>query len=68
MGRLKREAEEREAIALEAAEVLRRRNMTDEERLDEDRKLGRVPGNTTHTYIHTYIHAFMHTYIHLLTS
>ena len=44
MSRLKREAEEREAIALEAAEVLRRRNMTDEERLDEDRKLGRITG------------------------
>ena len=44
MCRLKREAEEREAIALEAAEVLRRRNMTDEQRLDDDRKMGRVPG------------------------
>ena len=47
MSRLKREAEAREAIALEAAEVLRRRNMTDEERLEEDRKLGRITGTSS---------------------
>ena len=44
MTRLKRDAEEREAAALEAAELMRRRNMTDEERLEEDRKLGRILG------------------------
>jgi microfibrillar-associated protein 1 len=40
LARLKRDAEERELAALEKADLLRRRNMTDEERLEEDRKLG----------------------------
>lgn len=38
--RLKRDAEEREVFILEKAEILRRRAMTDEERLAEDKKLG----------------------------
>ena len=41
MSRLKRDAEERERDALEAAELSRRRNMTEAERMEEDRKLGR---------------------------
>ena len=39
--RLKRDIEEREADAFEKAELLRRRNMTDEERLAEDKLLGK---------------------------
>lgn len=41
MGRMKREAETREAMLLEAQDIDRRRNMTDEERLAEDIKLGK---------------------------
>lgn len=41
MMRLKRDAEIREKIVLEKADLLRRRNMTDEERINEDKKLGR---------------------------
>jgi microfibrillar-associated protein 1 len=40
MARLTRDAEEREEVFIEKAELMRRRNMTDEERLEEDRKLG----------------------------
>lgn len=40
--RLKRDAEEREEDAQEKAELLRRRNMTDEERMEEDRRLGKL--------------------------
>jgi len=39
--RLKRDSEEREKEALEKAEILRRRNMTDEERYEEDKRLGK---------------------------
>lgn len=41
MGRMKREAEIREAMMLEAQDLERRRNMTDEERLAEDIRLGK---------------------------
>jgi len=44
--RLKRDAEEREAASLEKAELMRRRNMTDEERLEDDRKNGRLPADS----------------------
>mmetsp|Transcript_112120 Transcript_112120/g.219812 ORF Transcript_112120/g.219812 Transcript_112120/m.219812 type:complete len:271 (-) Transcript_112120:1-813(-) len=40
MARLTRDAEEREEAIIEKTELLRRRNMTDEERMEEDRKLG----------------------------
>ena len=39
--RLKRDAEEREAVMIEKADLLRRRNMTDEERMIEDKKDGK---------------------------
>jgi len=39
--RLKRDSEEREKEALEQAEILRRRNMSDEERYEEDKRLGK---------------------------
>jgi len=39
--RLKRDSEEREKEALEKAEIMRRRNMTDEERYEEDKRLGK---------------------------
>ncbi len=39
--RLKRDAEEREAVMIEKADLLRRRNMTDAERMAEDRKDGK---------------------------
>lgn len=42
MARLTRDAEEREEAVIEKAELLRRRNMTDEERLEEDRLSGRL--------------------------
>lgn len=45
MARLTRDAEEREEAIIEKTELLRRRNMTDEERLEEDRKLGRLDEN-----------------------
>lgn len=45
MARLTRDAEEREEAIIEKAELLRRRNMTDEERMEEDRKLGRLKEN-----------------------
>jgi microfibrillar-associated protein 1 len=41
MARMKREAETREAMMLEAQDLERRRNMTDEERLAEDIRLGK---------------------------
>lgn len=40
MARLTRDAEEREEAIIEKRELMRRRNMTDEERLEEDRKSG----------------------------
>ena len=43
--RLKRDAEEREEDAREKAELLRRRNMTDEERMEEDQRLGKLPAD-----------------------
>lgn len=45
MARLTRDAEEREEAIIEKTELLRRRNMTDEERLEEDRKLGKLKEN-----------------------
>jgi microfibrillar-associated protein 1 len=45
MARLTRDAEEREEAIIEKTELLRRRNMTDEERMEEDRKLGRLKEN-----------------------
>jgi len=42
MARLTRDAEEREEAVIEKTELLRRRNMTDEERLEEDRLSGRL--------------------------
>lgn len=39
--RLKRDSEDREKEALEKAEILRRRNMTDEDRYEEDKRLGK---------------------------
>lgn len=42
MARLTRDAEEREEAIIEKTELLRRRNMTDEERLEEDRQSGRL--------------------------
>ena len=45
MARLTRDAEEREEAIIEKTELLRRRNMTDEGRLEEDRKLGRLDEN-----------------------
>jgi microfibrillar-associated protein 1 len=41
MLRLKRDVEGREKILVEKADLLRRRNMTEEERIIEDNKLGR---------------------------
>jgi microfibrillar-associated protein 1 len=41
MGRMKREAETRETMLQEAQDIERRRNMTDEERFQEDMKLGK---------------------------
>lgn len=45
MARLTRDAEEREEAIIEKTELLRRRNMTDEERMEEDRKLGLLKDN-----------------------
>lgn len=45
LARLKRDADERETAAKEATELQRRRNMTDEERLEEDRRLGLIKGD-----------------------
>jgi len=42
MARLTHDAEEREEAVIEKTELLRRRNMTDEERLEEDRQSGRL--------------------------
>jgi microfibrillar-associated protein 1 len=39
--RLKRDAEEREAVMIEKADLIRRRNMTDAERMAEDRAAGK---------------------------
>lgn len=38
---MKREAELREALALEKADLIRRRNMTDQQRMEEDKRMGR---------------------------
>ena len=40
MKRLIRDAEQREQAALETADLMRRRMMTDEQRINEDRRLG----------------------------
>jgi len=40
--RLKRDMEEREVLIQEKEELMRRRNMTDEERMAEDRQLGKL--------------------------
>lgn len=38
---MKRDSEQREASVLEKADLERRRNMTENERLEEDKKLGK---------------------------
>ena len=43
--RLKRDAEQRELAAAEKAELMRRRNLTDEERMAEDMAAGRYKDN-----------------------
>ncbi len=40
LGRLKRDSEAREVLEREKADIERRRNMTEEERIEEDRRLG----------------------------
>ena len=41
MRRLMRDAEQREFVALEKADLERRRLMTDEQRINEDKRLGK---------------------------
>jgi microfibrillar-associated protein 1 len=58
MTRLKRDAELREHAELEKAELIRRRNMTEEERLEEDRKMGRFDPKekTQQKFLQKYYH------------
>ena len=48
--RLMRDAEQREMAALEKADLERRRLMTDEQRISEDKRLGKHTNSNPHSY------------------